>query len=171
MTRARTRLVRCGGSGGFTFIELAVVMGLIAIIAAISIPFLLGFARSQRTQGAARELVALLNQARQLAITRNMPFSVDVEITPQDRLRFCSGTATPCPGETVWTGAGADANGWMRLANRDRILLGPAITFSTLGAAINAGRLRVQDAQGTACLDVVVSVSGRIRTEAASGCP
>lgn len=171
MTRARTLVVRDGGSGGLTFIELAVVIGLVAIIAAISIPFLLSFARSQRTQGAARELVALLNQARQLAITRNTPFSVDVKITPQDRLRFCSGAVTPCPGGTVWTGAGTDATGWMRLANRDRILLGPAITFSTLGSAISAGRLRVQDAQGTSCLDVVVSVSGRIRTEAASGCP
>ncbi|MGH7326542.1 MAG: GspH/FimT family pseudopilin, partial [Candidatus Rokuibacteriota bacterium] len=148
-----------------------VVIGLIAIIAAISIPLLLSFVRSQRTQGAARELVALLNQARQLAITRNTSFSLEVEITPQDRLRFCSGTATPCPGGTVWIGAGTDTNGWMRLAERNRILLGPTITFSALGSAINAGRLRVQDAQGTSCLDVVVSVSGRIRTETALGCP
>ncbi len=168
MKRAQNLLVH---SGGFTFTELAVVIALIGIVSIITVPWFVSFLQAERTRGAARELVSLLNQARQLAITRNTPFSVEILTSPQDRLRFCSGTTTPCPGGNVWIGAGTDLNGWMGMANGDRITLGPTITFSALGAAITANTLRVQDGQGTSCLDVVVSPSGRIRITAAGSCP
>lgn len=157
---------------GFSFIELVVIIAIIGVIAVFSLPTFISFVQAQRTQGAARELVAMLNQARHLAITRNTSFSVEVGTTPQgDQLRYCSGTATPCPGGTVWAGPGTGANGWMGMANGDRITLSPQITFSPLGAASTAGTMRVQNAEGTSCLDVVVSLAGRIRIAAAGGCP
>lgn len=162
---------RYTATDGFTFIELVVAIAIIGIVALFTAPMFVSFIQSQRTQGAARELVAFLNQARQLAITRNTPFSVEVQAAPPDRLRFCSGSATPCPGGTVWNGPGTGANGWMALANNDRIVVAPAITFSALGAATAAGTLRVQNGQGTSCLDVVVSPAGRIRIAAAGSCP
>jgi prepilin-type N-terminal cleavage/methylation domain-containing protein len=158
-------------AGGFTMVELVVVIALIAIVGAIAVPRFIGFVQAQRTRGAAREVLSLLNQARQLAITGNTPFSVEIQTTPRDRLRFCSGTATPCPAGSVWMGTGTDPGGWIGLANRDRITLGPPITFNGLGAATAAGTLRVQAGQGGACLDIVVSLSGRIRIAAVSGCP
>jgi len=158
--------------GGFSFIELVVIIALIAAVSAISAPMLISFVQAQRTQGAARELVAMLHQARQLAITRNTPFSVDYQATPQgDQVRFCSGTATPCPVANVWAGPGTGANGWMGLANGDRITLTPTITFSALGAATAAGTLRVQNPSAMSCLDVVVSPAGRVRIAAAGSCP
>ncbi len=157
---------------GFSFIELVVIIGIIGVLAIFSIPTFISFVQAQRTQGAARELVAMLNQARHLAITRNMSFSVEAQTTPQGgQLRYCSGTATPCPGASVWAGPGTGANGWMGLANGDRITQTPAITFTSLGAASTAGTLRVQNAEATSCLDVVVSPAGRIRITAAGGCP
>lgn len=156
---------------GFSFIELTVVIGLIGILTAFFVPTLVTFIQAQRTQGAARELISLLNQARQLAITRNQPWSVEVQATPQNQLRFCQGTATPCPVGNVWNGPGTRPGGWMVMANGDRITLAPAITFTQLGAAAPGGTLRVQNSSGSSCLDVVVSVSGRMRIAPAGGCP
>ncbi len=158
-------------SGGFSFIELVIVIGLIGILSAFFVPTLITFIQAQRTQGAARELIALLNQARQLAITRNVPFSVEAQVTPQDRLRFCQGTVTPCPGPNVWAGPGTLPGGWMGMANGDRITLVAPITFTQLGAAAPGGILRVQNASGSSCLEVVVSVSGRMRIAPAAACP
>lgn len=157
---------------GFSVIELVVMIAIIGVIAVFSSPTFISFVQAQRTQGAARELVAKLNQARHLAITQNTSFSVESQTTPQGgQLRYCSGVATPCPGANVWAGPGTGANGWMGLANGDRLTLTPAITFTSLGAASTAGTLRVQNTEGTSCLDVVVSPAGRIRIAAAGGCP
>ncbi len=125
----------------------------------------------QETDGAARELKIALNQARQLAIARNTSFSVELQTTPQNRLRFCTGTATPCPTAAVWTGAGTDGSGWMKMDNAARIVLAPTITFSALGAATPSGTLRVQNSSRTSCLDVVVNPSGGSRITAPLACP
>ena len=166
---SRTHSLRA--SGGFSFIELVVVIGLIGVISAISIPWFLTYVEAEKIRGAAREVAALLNQARQLAVTRNRSFSVDAQTAPQNRMRFCSGAALPCPGGTVWVDTATDANGWIQLDNNVRLVLAQAVTFSALGAATPGGRLRVQQAQGTSCLDVVVSGSGRIQIGASPSCP
>jgi prepilin-type N-terminal cleavage/methylation domain-containing protein len=166
--RARRPLA---ADGGFTLVELLVVISLLVIVAAISAPFYLSYQRAQETNGAARELVTALNQARQLAITRSSSFSVESQANPQNRLRLCSGAATPCPGGTVWMGPEADSAGWRVLDNGSRITQNPRITFSSLGAASATGSLRVQNSSGTGCLDVVVSPSGRIQITGSAACP
>ena len=158
-------------SGGFSLIELVVIVAVLAVVSAIGFPFYMNFQRAQETDGAARTLVTALNQARQLAITRSSSFSVQTVINPTNRMRFCSGTTLPCPGGNVWTGAGTDGSGWRTLENGSRIVLGPNITFSSLGAATASGTLRVQNSSATGCLDVVVSPSGRIRITAPAACP
>lgn len=156
---------------GFTLLELIVAIVVIAIVTAIGFPMFLSFQRAQETDGGAREIVVALNQARQLAITNNTSFSVELQTSPQNRLRFCSGTATPCPSAAVWTGAGTDGSGWRGLDNAVRLVLGPTITFSSLGAATPSGRLRVQNSSATSCLDVVVNPSGGSRVTAPLACP
>jgi prepilin-type N-terminal cleavage/methylation domain-containing protein len=168
MIRARRRRP---AAGGFTLVELLVVIALLVIVAAISAPFYLSYQRAQETSGAARELVTGLNQARQLAITRSTSFSVETQANPQNRFRFCSGAATPCPGGSVWTGPGTDAAGWRVLDNGARITQTPRITFNSLGAATASGALRVQNSSATGCLDVVVSPSGRIQITGSAACP
>jgi prepilin-type N-terminal cleavage/methylation domain-containing protein len=168
MNRARGRLA---ATGGFTLLELLAVIALVLVVAAIGAPFYLSYQRAQETNGAARELIVALNQARQLAITRSSSFSVEAEANPQNRLRLCSGTATPCPGGSVWRGPDTDGAGWRVLDNGSRITQNPRITFSSLGAATATGSLRVQNSSGTGCLDVVVSPSGRIRITSSAACP
>jgi prepilin-type N-terminal cleavage/methylation domain-containing protein len=168
MNHARRRIA---AAGGFTLVELLAVLALIVIVAAIGAPFYMSYHRAQETSGAARELFTALNQARQLAITRSSSFSVESQVNPDNRLRLCSGTTTPCPGGAVWTGPGTDATGWRVLDNGSRITQSPRITFSSLGAATATGSLRVQNSSGTGCLDVVVSPSGRIQIAASAACP
>ena len=157
-------------SAGFTIIEVAVVTALLGVVTAIGFPLYLSFQRAQETDGAARTIVTLLNQARQLAITRGTSFGVEAQTNPVNLIRFCSGPTVPCP-TTFWTGAGTDGSGWRPLGNAARIVLGPAIVFSSLGAATASGTLRVQNSSATGCLDVVVSPSGRIRITAPAACP
>ena len=168
MSRGRRRRAAVAG---FTVMELVVVIALILIVTAIGAPFYMSYQRAQETNGAARELVAVLNRARQLAITRSSSVSIEAQTHPQNRWRLCSGTTTPCPGGAVVTGPGTDASGWMIMDNNARITQGPRITFSSLGSATATGPLRVQNSAQTGCLDVVVSPSGRIQLLGAAACP
>lgn len=161
---------RHAAAGGFTLVELLAVIALIVIVAAISAPFYLSYHRAQETNGAAREIITILNQARQLAITRSSSFSVEAQANPQNRLRMCAGVATPCAGG-IWTGPETDGAGWRVLDNGSRITQNPRITFSSLGAATATGTLRVQNSSATGCLDVVVSPSGRIQITPSGACP
>jgi len=159
-------------SAGFTVAELLVTVAVISILSAIGFPLYLSYSRAQETDGAARTIVVSMNQARQLAVMRGTSFSVEAQTNPNNRMRFCSGTAVPCPGGQVYTGPGTDASGWRRLENSSRITVAPAITFSSLGAATAAGALRVQNSSATGSLDVCVSPSGKIKIQApGAACP
>lgn len=156
---------------GFTLIEILIVIALIVIVTAIGTPFYISYQRAQETSGAARELITVLNRARQLAITRSNSVSIEAQTHPQNRWRLCTGATTPCPGGAIVTGPGTDASGWAVMDNRSRITQGPRITFNSLGAATATGSLRVQNSSQTGCLDVAVSPSGRIQLLGAAACP
>lgn len=157
-------------SAGYSFIELCVVIALLGIISAIAIPSLLTYIEAEKIRGAARDIVAMMNEARQLAVTRNIPFSVEGQTSPANQLRFCSGSVSPCPAGAVWVAPSTNANGWITIDNVNLVLAQP-ITFTALGAAAPGGRLRVQQLRTVSCLDVVVSASGRIQIQTALACP
>jgi Tfp pilus assembly protein FimT len=159
-------------AAGFTVVELVVLTAVISILCAIGFPLYLSYSRAQETDGAARVIVVALNQARQIAVTRGVSYSVESQTNPNNRMRLCSGTVVPCPGGQVYTGAETDGNGWRKLENGSRITAGPNITFSSLGAATAAGVLRVQNSSATGSLDICVSPSGRIKVQAVgTACP
>jgi len=159
-------------SAGFTVVELVVLVAIIAILSAIGFPLYLSYSRAQETDGAARVIVVAMNQARQIAVTRGISYSVETQTNPNNRMRFCSGLVVPCPGGQVYTGAETDTNGWRTLENGSTITAGPTITFSSLGAATVSGILRVQNSSATGSLDICVSPSGRIKVQAVgSACP
>src|SRR5689334_4500770 len=99
-------------AAGFTIVELVVLVAVISILCAIGFPLYLSYSRAQETDSAARVVVVALNQARQLAVTRGISFSIETQTNPSNRMRFCSGTAVPCPGGQVYKGAETDGNGW-----------------------------------------------------------
>ena len=164
--RQRTR------ADGFTIVELVVLVAVVSILCAIGFPLYLSYSRAQETDSAARVVVVALNQARQLAVMRGTSFSIETQTNPNNRMRFCSGTVAPCPGGQVYTGAETDTNGWRKLENGSRFTAGPAITFSSLGAATVSGIITVQNSSASGSLDVCVSPSGRIKVQApGSACP
>jgi prepilin-type N-terminal cleavage/methylation domain-containing protein len=62
--------------GGFTLLELLVVLGIIGVMSAVSIPRILDYVRQGRVRAAAQELTTQVNAARMKAVTKNANFGV-----------------------------------------------------------------------------------------------
>jgi Tfp pilus assembly protein FimT len=174
MTRTALWRRASTASSGFQLVELLVLLGVVGIITAIGAPMYLSYYRAQQTEGAARTIVTALHQARQLAITRGITYTVETQTNPNNRMRFTCAAGPLCP-TPVFVGPGTDGSGWRTLENASRIVQGPTITFTSLGAATVAPGgtpFRVQNSTATGSLDVCVSPSGRIRVQAqGAACP
>jgi len=149
---------------GFALAELLVVIAVLGIIAAIAIPSFLSYLQAAQTRGAAQEVATILNQARQLAITRNQSVCVHPTGVGSPQIHF---HLVSCAG-AVWTGPGTDGGGNITLSNNVSFTAVAQITFSSLGAATFGGcvapcRLRVQNQAATSTMDVVVNLTGRVR--------
>jgi prepilin-type N-terminal cleavage/methylation domain-containing protein len=142
------------GAGGFTAIELLVVVAVIGIIMAASAPSLLSYLRTSRLRAGAEEMTTVLAQARQLAIKDATTMCVT---NNGSRVQYRVGT---CAG-TVWTGPGTDSAGFIQLANNITVTAGQ-VTFSYIGTAPVAGTYTVADPHDGRTLSVVVASSGRI---------
>ena len=71
-------------SAGFSVVELVVLTAVISVLCAIGFPLYLSYSRAQETDGAARVVVVQLNQARQLAVTRGVSFSIESQTNPNN---------------------------------------------------------------------------------------
>jgi prepilin-type N-terminal cleavage/methylation domain-containing protein len=150
---------------GFTLSELIVVVAILGIVSALSVPSLWTYIRTATLRAGAEEMVAVLNGARQLAIRANTTVCVVNDGTrAQYRLASCSGTA--------WTGPGTDPAGNIRLANQLRVGGTPHLCFNYLGAGAATpspcaanGTLTVTNPSGGATLGVVMATTGRLRVQ------
>jgi type IV fimbrial biogenesis protein FimT len=68
---------RCHGKGGFTAMELMVVVGMIAILTAIAVPNIISWLPNYRAKVAARDMLSNFQKAKMEAVKRN----ADVVIT------------------------------------------------------------------------------------------
>ncbi len=148
--------VRRIAARGFSLIELLVVVAVIAILAAVGVPYFVSYWRNATVRAGAEELTTILNGARQLAIARNTTVCVMRDPT---RVRYLVGS---CAG-TPWIGAGTDGSGYMTLANSVQVTAATAnVAFNYLGAASPAGTYTVQNPVDGRTLSVIVAASGRI---------
>ena len=151
------------GRRGFSFIELVVTIAILALATAISMPSLLTYWSSATLRAAAEELAAGLNRGRQLAIAQGRSVCVEI-VSGQYRYRTSPpGGGSACTSVDIWSGPGAGANGFFRLANNVAFTANANPVFDYLGAATPGATFTVTPPQGSATLKVVVSVSGRVQ--------
>jgi prepilin-type N-terminal cleavage/methylation domain-containing protein len=152
------------GRRGFGLLELLVVLAVVGLLGATSMPWLLTYWRSATLNAAAYVVAAGLNRARQLAISQSRRVCVEVV---GNRYRY---SLNACGGDP-WTEPGSDATGFFRLANNVGLTTNVSPVFDYLGAANPGATFTVTNPQGGATLRVVVSVAGRVRVCPAAGCP
>ncbi|MBI3031094.1 MAG: GspH/FimT family pseudopilin [Candidatus Rokubacteria bacterium] len=150
--------------GGWTLLELLVVIAVISILAAITIPVLTGYIRAATVRAGAQEMRTALMQAKQLAITRRQNVCVQPIAGPSPGYQFRQNT---CDGAAIVM-AGSDGVGTFRLQNNVALafLAGPPV-FTPLGAAAPGGQFQVTGPSGDT-LTIRVSAAGRVTTEAPS---
>jgi Tfp pilus assembly protein FimT len=142
-------------AGGFSLAELALVLGIMGILAAVATPMFLRYYNTTQLQIAAREIATTLNHGRQLAITQNAAICVHNTATA---LHFHQGGC----GGTAWVGPGTDASGNIALPAGFTVSSSANATFSYLGAATPATTYTVRQTQTNATTTVTLAPSGRI---------
>jgi type II secretion system protein H len=151
---------RSDRTGGFTLVELIVVLSIVGVLVAMSAPTFLSYWESAALHAAARELASTINLGRQLAIATKTPICVEVS-GPALRFRMggCAGNA--------WTGAVTDASGAVHVSGA-AILQSSSnarVVFTVLGAASPAATYTLTHTRTRASRSVVVAASGRISVE------
>lgn len=75
------RKVINGGERGFSMVELVVVLSIIIIMSAVSIPYILNYRKVYRSDDQATKIVDLISEAGQLALTRRRTMRLEIDLT------------------------------------------------------------------------------------------
>jgi prepilin-type N-terminal cleavage/methylation domain-containing protein len=110
------------GDGGFSLLELILVMGLLALSAAMAAPSLARFARHRLAADAVSDVLALTLHAQSLAATHAQPFRLHIE------------------SDACWVDAvGEVTGGRTSLSRRRRFPLGVSAQWQSLAGQDNPG--------------------------------
>lgn len=157
---------------GFTIIEALVVLGLMAILLGLGLPFLTNVVQRSALDGAARQTASLMQRARMEAIQVNQETLVLTDVVNRRVVSFVDEGATPRVLD-----AGDRILGQLSIPRRV-VVEGPggidAVTFSTVdgaiyqgnGAAVEEGTVRFSDDRGN-FLQVAVAprATGRVQIQ------
>ena len=144
----------------FTIVELVAVLAVIGTLAVVAFPPLLKSWQEAAVEGGARELVAVMNLGRQLAISGKTSVCVDVVRTDvRFRLGGCNGP--------IWTGAATDAAGVVAVSDPTTfdIASNTRVVFTALGAATPSATYTVTHVPTRRSRAVIVAASGRVSIE------
>lgn len=83
---------------GFTLVEVLLVLAILAIVTATTMPSFVRSMRANRLRGAARTVVSAGRYARSLAVVRQQPMQLVFDLA-RGRLRVEPAPAPPAPGE------------------------------------------------------------------------
>jgi prepilin-type N-terminal cleavage/methylation domain-containing protein len=156
---------RALGQSGFSATELIVVVAVIGILMAGSVPFLLSTWRTSALRAGAEELATVLGQARQMAIKDNKSVcainEVGFDMVQNGRvIRYRIGS---CPAGDLWIGPGMEGDGFIRLSNNiEAWPPGQSVLFTYIGTATAPAAFSVRNPQDGQTLNVCVIPSGRI---------
>ncbi|NIO09862.1 MAG: prepilin-type N-terminal cleavage/methylation domain-containing protein, partial [Deltaproteobacteria bacterium] len=134
-----------GSRAGFTLLEVLVAIGILGILAAVSVPQLGALLPIYRLNSAVRQIQSALQNVKSKAATENLNFQITYASAAPSYTIERDGTplvTQPLPKEVT-------------------ISTGGTISFTPRGTA-GANRVRIQNGAG-GCAQVVVSTTGRIR--------
>jgi Tfp pilus assembly protein FimT len=152
---AARRSWRAGGQGGFQLVELILIVAIIGILIAISVPFLVTYMQAATLKGQAETVAAWLNQGRQLAIRNNQNVCADIDGAGMHyHLASCAGT--------IWVGAGTLSTGYVPFPSGVTMSVGAPAVFNYLGAATPAATYTITQSSSGRTITVTVSATGRI---------
>jgi len=155
------RLSRARSRAGFGLAELLVVIAVIGVLSAVTVPAFVRYYQAAAVRSASQQVIALFNQARELAIQRNSTLGVCVRLASNTQMRFI---LDGCDG-TVWTGVWTDAAGNIKLPQGFTMSPATDVVFDYLGALLTpAVTYTVTNASSGATLTVSIAVSGRVRS-------
>jgi prepilin-type N-terminal cleavage/methylation domain-containing protein len=142
---------------GYSLVELMVVLGVLALMLAIGVPYYLNAWQAATVREQAREIQSALGRARQLAVTTRQNVCVQ---TSGGGYRFLMGG---CTSTTVYTASDLPANGIMlpTTAGVSIASVGGPPVFTPFGTASQTGTFRVTGPSGHQ-LTVSVAGTGRI---------
>jgi Tfp pilus assembly protein FimT len=152
MGHATKRLNRFG-STGFSISELLVCISVLGAMATIALPTAWTYLPAAAASGGAREIRAILSQARMVAITTRQNICVQ---TVAGGFQLLQGS---CAG-AAWIGPDTSATGVIALSN-DVTFSGPAPVFTAFGTASTSGVVTVSHGAGTS-VTVTVQPSGQV---------
>jgi len=141
------------GSAGFSISELLVCISILGAMSTIALPTAWTYLPAAAANGGAREIRAILSQARMVAITTRQNICVQ---TVAGGFQLLQGT---CAG-AAWIGPDTSATGVIPLSN-DVTFSGPAPVFTAFGTASTSGIVTVSHGSGTA-VTVTVQPSGQV---------
>jgi len=147
---------RRSSQAGYSFIELIITVGMIAVVATWAMPSFLNYLRSARVRAGAQTVSAYLNEGRQLAIKTNGSVCVAHTTTT---MQF---KTTNCTGTVIFVAGLAGASGNVRLPENVSLTSTASAIFGQLGNATTGATYTVTDTPSGRTLTVTVAASGRI---------
>jgi len=140
---------------GVSLTETLFVLAIAGVLAASTAPSLLRYYQASTLTLAAQEVMAVLNNGRQLAIAQNASICVHASATS---LHYRQGA---CSGP-IWLGPGTDGSGNIALPAGISLSATADPLFSYLGAATPAATYTVTSSATGEAVHVTVAASGRI---------
>ena len=144
---------------GFTLIEILVVLGIIAIVFTISVPFFSRFASGARLKGGAREISSVLQAARSYATTRHRAYYVNFDL---EKGEFWISYNDPKAGERIVEKIFSLPQA-VDITQTD--FTDDRVEFKPTGGAVEGGSIWVADKRGNIRRIVVSKVTGSVRIE------
>lgn len=140
---------------GYSFVELAITVGMILIVTTLAMPSFLNYYRSARVKAGAQTITSYLNAARQLAIKTNVAVCVTNTASTLQLLQ------TNCAGTVLYV-SGLNSSSNIKLPDNITLSTGSNTIFGNLGNATTAANYTVTDSVSNRTLHVTVAGSGRI---------
>ena len=140
-------------SAGFSLSELLVCLSILGAMATVALPTAWTYLPAATATAGAREIRAILSQARMVAITTRQNICVQ---TVGGGFQLLQGSCLGAP----WIGPDTSATGVVALSN-DVTFSGPAPVFTAFGTASTSGVVSVSHGAGNT-LTVTVQPSGQV---------